>query len=242
VEKRGKIHYEPLDGEKTHISSNRLCEIVDIFNEYGKEVKQGKIRNLTNNKGVSYIPIIIKEFIEERSKKTGIEGGLDLSVKIDRDFSKDKEVDPETFEENQEAAEQIGEAGEEHVLAYEIQELKSNGLAELAEQVRRVSLENVAAGFDVLSYYSEGDGKEGEEKYIEVKSTKSRHADFEITINELRTAKQHEDDYWIYRVRGVGTESVDVDKLQNPVKLIEEEDLLLQPTKFRVSLSEEIEG
>ncbi|PEN05041.1 hypothetical protein CRI93_14095 [Longimonas halophila] len=152
------------------------------------------------------------------------------------DFDEDEEIDPETFKKSQEIAEEIGEAGEEYVLSYEIQELKSNGLAELADRVHRVSLENVAAGFDILSYYSNGD-----EKYIEVKSSKSHYTDFEITINELRTAKQHGDDYWIYRVKGVGTESVDVTKLRNPVKLIEEEDLLLQPTKFRVSLGEEIE-
>lgn len=152
------------------------------------------------------------------------------------DFDENDEIDPETFEKNREIAEEIGDAGEEYVLSYEIQELKSNGLAQLAERVRRVSLENVAAGFDILSYYNDG-----EEKYIEVKSSKSHYSDFEITINELRTAKQHGDDYWIYRVKGVGTENVEIIKLRNPVRLIEEDNLLLQPTKFRVSLGEEIE-
>lgn len=153
------------------------------------------------------------------------------------DFFEGEEVDPETFEKSQEIAQAIGEAGEEYVLSHEIRELRSKGLKELAEQVRRVSLENVAAGFDILSYYSDG-----EKKYIEVKTSKSRYADFEITINELRTASKHGEAYWIYRVKGVETNKVELTKLKNPVKLIEEKKLLLQPTKFRVSLGEEIEN
>lgn len=70
-------------------------------------------------------------------------------------------------------------------------------LADLAERVRHVSvIEGDGAGYDVESVTLEG-----ETKYIEVKTTsQSVGAPFFISPNEVEFAKQHRENYYLYRV------------------------------------------
>ena len=91
--------------------------------------------------------------------------------------------------------EEIGEAGELFVMNYEINYLKKIGKINLAQKVQRISLIDVSAGYDILSYDSNGN-----KKYIEVKTTTETNEDFIITINELNHAYQLKEKYFIYRV------------------------------------------
>ena len=64
--KRGTFCYERSDGKQTHVSINRLDDIVTFFNKYGVEADYGKVREETNVwKGASYIPVILEELIEK---------------------------------------------------------------------------------------------------------------------------------------------------------------------------------
>ena len=90
----------------------------------------------------------------------------------------------------------IGLAGEELVIKYEKQQLKSKGLTELANQVEHVALDNSNAGYDIKSF-----DENGVEKYIEVKTTESsKGTAFYISRNEVNVSRQHGDQFWIYRV------------------------------------------
>jgi hypothetical protein len=91
----------------------------------------------------------------------------------------------------------IGKAGELLVVHYERQALLSAGKPELAEKVRHIAdLEGDGAGYDVESFTSDGN-----KKYIEVKTTSSgKDSDFFITANELQFAKQHGENFYLYRL------------------------------------------
>lgn len=79
-------------------------------------------------------------------------------------------------------------------------------------------------GYDVLSY----DLETGRDKYIEVKSTRTRgDAMFELTANEVNFAKKHLDDYCVYRVvAGKGLMIISGKELF--------EDYYVRPEKYRV--------
>ena len=90
----------------------------------------------------------------------------------------------------------IGLKGEEFVVDYEKTHLLQLNLTNLADKVKRISNENVANGYDVLSYTPDG-----KEKFIEVKTTTSSKFEFEISSNELKKAKQLSANYFLYFIR-----------------------------------------
>lgn len=123
----------------------------------------------------------------------------------------------------------LGLAGEFLVLESEKEFLTKNGRAEFAARVCHTSLvEGDGAGYDIQSFTLKG-----EVKYIEVKTTSGAiRASFYITSNELKFAKQHQENYYLYRV-------YDYDKDTNSGKVYViagdvEELFILTPTHYRV--------
>lgn len=98
---------------------------------------------------------------------------------------------------NHEENQKLGLAGELLVIKIEAEKLIAQGLHELAGKIRHVAvLENDMAGYDVLSYNSDGS-----KRHIEVKTTRGGiTADFFLSANEISFAKQHPGSYFIYRV------------------------------------------
>lgn len=143
----------------------------------------------------------------------------------------------QTFRTLQKEAVRIGELGEQYVLKYEIEHLREIDKPGLASKVKQVSTEDVSAGYDVLSY-----DNNGSEKYIEVKTSKAKYANFEWTANELAMAKYYSSAYWIYRVYEIESESPTLLKLCNPAKLVDEGKLLLIPKAYNVTLGEGLKG
>jgi hypothetical protein len=94
-----------------------------------------------------------------------------------------------------------GSTGEEIVLKYEREALKSLGRVDLSEKVTRVSLEDDSLGYDILSY-----DQAGTPKYIEVKSTVSRKDSprFYMSSKEMAIAREL-DNYRLYYVVGVNS-------------------------------------
>lgn len=92
---------------------------------------------------------------------------------------------------------ELGLAGEIQVLKYEQDYLKTQGLPELAMKVRHVSqIEGDGAGYNILSYTPDG-----QEKYIEVKTTKGAlESSFYTTNNEVAFSELHPNNYYLYRV------------------------------------------
>ena len=148
-------------------------------------------------------------------------------------FRSDKFIDPETFERRQQEAKRVGELGEKYVLGKEIEKLNSWGREDLAARVRHISQENVAAGYDILSFDSVGN-----KKHIEVKTTKLAHGSFILTNNEYQTAKQLGKSYWIYRVTKVESDDPGIQTFQDPAWLIREKLLLIKPTAYSVNIAD----
>jgi hypothetical protein len=91
----------------------------------------------------------------------------------------------------------LGSAGERLVIEHEKRVLLAAGRPDLAAQVRHVAeLEGDGAGYDVLSFNSDG-----EKKFIEVKTTRGdASADFYVSRNELAFSESHCENYVLYRV------------------------------------------
>lgn len=92
---------------------------------------------------------------------------------------------------------ELGRKGEEIVVQYEKNSLIKEGREDLADYVFTTrEIAGNAERFDVLSY-----DKYGNEKYIEVKTTKGGlHNAFHISENEVKFSEQYKDKYYLYRV------------------------------------------
>jgi len=91
----------------------------------------------------------------------------------------------------------LGLAGEEFVINFERARLIRAGVENLASKIEHVAkVPGDAAGFDVLSFE-----RSGEEKLIEVKTTKyGAHTPFFVSRNELEVSKVRASRYFLYRV------------------------------------------
>ena len=91
----------------------------------------------------------------------------------------------------------LGDLGEIWVLKQEIDYLLKNGKQKLAERVKHVAKDQGdGTGFDILSY-----DLEGNEKYIEVKTTRGGlNSTFFVTRNELEKSKIEKNNYYLYRI------------------------------------------
>jgi len=91
----------------------------------------------------------------------------------------------------------LGLAGEEFCINYEKARLIYEGAEAHAERVEHIAeTEGPSAGFDVLSFESNG-----QDRLIEVKTTKfGRRTPFFITPNEVRFSAENEKRYHLYRL------------------------------------------
>jgi hypothetical protein len=87
--------------------------------------------------------------------------------------------------------------GEEFIIKYEKEKLLSRGQESLTEKIEHISQTvGDSAGFDILSF-----DKTGNEKFIEVKTTKlDKNSPFYFTRNELGLSKNKNGQYSLYRV------------------------------------------
>lgn len=90
----------------------------------------------------------------------------------------------------------LGDAGEEWVFEHEKKMLRAAGRKDLADKVKWVAQKTDSKGYDIRSY-----DKDGNELYIEVKTTNSGpNTPFYITATELGVSRDNPDKYRLYRV------------------------------------------
>ncbi len=96
----------------------------------------------------------------------------------------------------------LGLAGEEWVVAYERRRLAEAGRADLAKEVRHVSVvDGDGAGYDVRSF----DPRSERQRLIEVKTTRSGIlTPFYLTRNEVEVSKAAPESFSLYRVHCFG--------------------------------------
>ncbi|OXA99169.1 hypothetical protein B0A75_12025 [Flavobacterium oncorhynchi] len=109
----------------------------------------------------------------------------------------------------------LGDRGEKIVMDLEAKRLRDGNREDLIAGIDRVSLKSDSYGYDILSFELDGS-----ERYIEVKATtrKVGNANFFLSANELREAEESEN-YFIYMVYDVTSESPKVWPIRNPFKL-----------------------
>jgi len=107
----------------------------------------------------------------------------------------------------------IGSKGERIVLELERRRLKEEGEVILANKVKQVSLDDDALGYDILSFEANGD-----ERYIEVKTTKNNNSSmsFYVSLNEYAVGKVNKN-YFIYYVEDIESMSPKVTIIENPI-------------------------
>ena len=84
-------------------------------------------------------------------------------------------------------------------------------------------------GYDILSYTIDGD-----EMFIEVKSTKTKKKEFfEISSNEVEAANKYGDSYYIYHVTNTLNDPKIANIFQNPIQLSEQEKASIRPFMYK---------
>ena len=103
---------------------------------------------------------------------------------------------------------ELGKTGEDVVVGYEKTRLIMEGREDLADKVFATrEIAGNAERFDVLSY-----DKDGNEKYIEVKTTKGGLNNiFHISENEVEFSEQYKDKYYLYRVYNFNIKTMSAD-------------------------------
>ncbi len=200
------------DIEKTRSQFSFVCpECEEVYeNKAGKWV-------------LVYQRIVCNECGEELKKKFNIE----LNFLPSYEFEPEKVVHPlmhdnfdsarkkmsftiDDFNKLQEFQKKVGSLGERYVLDHEIEKLSETGLLPIF-----IGEVDLSVGYDILSY-----DENGEEIYIEVKSTVNKNSPFFLSDKEYQIAKEKGDRYFIYRVENVlarNLTEVLLTKYRNPV-------------------------
>lgn len=125
----------------------------------------------------------------------------------------------------------IGDLGELFVIQLEREKLKKANKQKLAKKVAHHAIDQGdGLGYDVLSF-----DKDGNEMFIEVKSTESnKNTPFYITKNELERSKEKQDNFFIYRVYNFKE-----DTLKGDVLILQGDasNLCVEPVNYKVKMS-----
>ena len=125
-----------------------------------------------------------------------------------------------------------GEMAEEVMVSFEKHRLISLGHDTLASKVRRISKDDVSAGFDIISFEPDGTPR-----FIEVKSSTGSRLNFEWSTGERYKAKQEQMRYFIYFVPlsySLPKMQIEPILIENPVRWIEEGRLHERATSYNV--------
>ena len=140
-------------------------------------------------------------FVEEESKKETSSKRIKRSKIID--VEKHDELRLKRDKRNSE----IGKAAEAFVYNYEVEALKKANRSDLAERVDWISSREDGHGYDILSFF-----ENGEKKLIEVKGSIRCRSNFQfyLTENELEVASKNIGNHFIYLVENVEKVSINI--------------------------------
>ena len=128
-----------------------------------------------------------------------------------------------------------GERAEQFVLSYEVKRLEGHPYL---SKIKQISVIDVTAGYDILSY--NGVDSEKLDRFIEVKSyLGSPH--FYWSQNEIEKARRYEDKYYIYLIDVSKVDDPEYEPriIQNPAdNILESNQWILSPTSYMVTPTE----
>ena len=144
--------------------------------------------------------------------QTGFLQKSDLSVIINPEFDKliskkvKKKITLKQLEKNLEHQKKIGDIAEEIVLNFEKNRLKTLGFEDESNKTRRISIDFANAGYDIESF--SGKTNDGlPDRFIEVKGTTKKEMDFHWSANEIKTARELGNNYWIYHISEIDVQN-----------------------------------
>ena len=222
----------PLEKKKRKLLDfKNQDEVMKDWNNYIFMVFVYNMLNLFGNK--DRLPEVLNDYSDQKLpdldnvKVENINLNIgEIEEKDSRNFIKG-EYKPD-YDERHKINTQLGERGEKIVLGVEKEYLNAIEREDLAEKVEMVSLYDDSKGFDILSF-----DKDGNKKYIEVKSTRSKpnKINFILTRNELNKAKKL-DNYYIYIVFEVDKSNPKIQKIKDPL----EKNINIEPIKYKVTI------
>tara|TARA_B100000787_G_C16175667_1_gene288881 strand:- start:109 stop:1347 length:1239 start_codon:yes stop_codon:yes gene_type:complete len=129
----------------------------------------------------------------------------------------------------------VGDAGEKYVFEYEKNKLIKIGRNDLADLiVKQYEDLSFFPGYDIQSF-----DENGNKIFIEVKSTKGKNKNyFEISENEINTAKEFGNSYFIYQVTSALTEPKISTVINNLQSYKDQDKVLIEPMMHRVTFKE----
>ena len=133
---------------------------------------------------------------------------------------------------------EVGEKAEQLTLSYEKERLNELDYPDMAMSIEQISKIDVAAGYDVESFNGK-DSTLSPDRMIEVKGTSGSSPYFYWSENEIKTAKNLKEKYWVYLWIEVKskTEGTLYKKIQNPYeKLFRKSKKKPKAVLFRVDL------
>ena len=137
--------------------------------------------------------------------------------------SKKRKITLKQLENDLKLKNQIGQIGEYIAYNFEKNRLLTSGFAKESEKVKPISQDYANAGYDISSFNGKSNNLEFD-RFIEVKSSLGTEFDFHWTINEIETAKNLGEKYWIYFISKIDIQEKTTSNkpimIQNPIKNI----------------------
>ncbi|WP_164505259.1 MrcB family domain-containing protein [Companilactobacillus keshanensis] len=201
-----------------------LNEMITIYREL-----KSKLVSSDNSTNVDF-------FISEYNKYKKIQTNEDSRFSIDDSVTENHNsiVRQTNFEDLNNKNSELGFIGEKQVLEMEKERLSY--YPKLQEKVEQVSVTiGDGLGYDIKSFRPDGT-----ELYIEVKTTASgKNQPFNITTNEIEFSKDNADNYKLTRLYDFkfnGSESIEFKKYELNGSLVNNHNLLLKPSTYKVKL------
>jgi len=213
-----------LDGSEAREGGLRefvLSELLNSDSVYGEEVYDYVSKFVPKEDGLSYTPSVkenqacsdVRNFLMELNVVEFVNDHYQIAEKYVATLSafekKPRKLSLEALKRIQAENEGLGRAAEEAVIEYERQRLKD--YPDFSDRVRRISEENVRAGYDVESFNCEGSAKQ---IFIEVKAVSAVDLEFIWTVNEISAAQRYGDRYHLYLVPVVAGGTFNMSKLR----------------------------
>ncbi|MBW8010664.1 MAG: DUF3883 domain-containing protein [Chloroflexi bacterium] len=133
-------------------------------------------------------------------------------------YLQNQKMSPKELQHNLRKKQEIGDLAEKEIIKYEKKRLSH--LPELSKKIVHVSLNDVTAGFDIISFDSELFEGDPVMRYIEVKAVSKYDMHFYWSRNEIETAKEYSKRYFLYLLPVMGGNLFDINNLmiiKNPI-------------------------
>lgn len=225
---------------KSYDLVNPNFEENDLVNDLARYLDS--YRKIVNDPASSVLLDVLAESVfEETDQKTESDLNYELPefnpIVLEsqpKDISKKRKTRSKLYRPST-PSKRVGDAGEKYVYEFEKNKLERLGLSDLANRiVKQYEDLSFFPGYDIQSF-----DEQGNEIFIEVKSTKGKNKNyFEISDNEIRAARELGDSYHIYQVTNALTDPKISTVISNLYNYQEQDKLLIEPMVYKVIFKE----